>query len=108
VPLLFAVEANVAHGEARDEAEERGAAGARGCPYAVLAFAAALGFGLADGLGAQLGSFADQCVAELFLNSQTFRRSHVPTPPPTVPCMLYPFLFFLLRAHSNDSATCSK
>jgi hypothetical protein len=25
-----------------------------------------------------------------------------------LPCVLYPFLFFLLRAPSNDSATCSK
>jgi hypothetical protein len=26
----------------------------------------------------------------------------------TAPSELYPFLFFLLRAHSNDTATCSK
>ena len=48
-PLLLGrlVEADVAHGDARDQVKQRGAAGAAG---AVLAFAAAFGFGLTDGL----------------------------------------------------------
>ena len=44
----WSVEADVAHGEAGDEAEQRGAAGARWGARAVLGLAAAFGFGLAE------------------------------------------------------------